>query len=498
MLEPGAPEDPRISHGLLRRPEVLLGLTALVAIAWLVYSWGYIEDDGFIHLEYARSLLDGEGFAFDGRHVYADSSPLWVFALTALGGLGIPLAVATKILSLLGLAGLVAATFRLTTRLANRTAAAGLSLLLALNPFVLHWAFAGMEAVAGAALALCLILLSLELRSPDHPKRTLPLFLVAAALAPLLRYELALLSALAILELVVATHRRAGPRAALRLLALAGLASLPTLLWSLYAWRELGSVLPTTGPAKALPRAELLSNAIKIVVTMMLGFAVPLLVGAAGMFARWRGRARAAATASRHPLLLWLWPLLVLAYYAVSGTAMQTRYAIAPGVALTVAVVGLVPVLGARLRVQFTRVLFAGTALSFIAVDAWMLVPCIQNRTEMVARSRAFDDAIRARVPPERPIAVYGIGQAAFELPHRIVDTGGLTIPSVLEHRGTPKEVRDWALAQGAECFIDGDPVPDGYTIVASSDDPTLGWFFDRSRYDQRVRRTISCQNRIR
>jgi len=481
------------------RPSVLLALTSVVAVVWFVFSWGYIEDDGFIHLEYARSLLGGKGFAFDGRAVFADSSPLWVFALAAVGGLGIPLTIAAKLVCALGLAALIGATYALTTRLlaSHRTAAAVLSLVTSLNPFVLHWAFAGMEAVAGAAVALWLILLSLELQAPGRSKRSLALFLVAAGLAPLLRYELGLLSALAMLQLMVASHRRAGVLEAVRVLALGVLAALPILAWSVYAWLELGSVLPTTGPAKSVAPEELTSNAVKIVGTMLLGFALPIIVGALAAFVHRFSRVEPPSSLSpRIPILLWLWPLLVLGFYGVSGTAMQTRYAIAPGIALTIAAVVVTNRLGSVFRSAAMRTLLAGAAFSFVAVDVWMLIPCIENRIAMVALSHEFNDTIRQRVAPNRPIAVYGIGQAAFELPNRIVDTGGLTLPGLLDHRSAPEEVRKWALAEGAECFIDGDPVPEGFEILASADTLALGWFADRSRYSERARRNISCRVR--
>src|SRR5579862_9650503 len=60
---------------------VLLTLSILWCVLWFIHSWGYWEDDSFIHLEFARSLASGHGFAFNGSVVYGDTAPLWVMLL---------------------------------------------------------------------------------------------------------------------------------------------------------------------------------------------------------------------------------------------------------------------------------------------------------------------------------------------------------------------------------------------------------------------------------
>ena len=55
---------------------LLLALTLLWCLYWFVHSWHYWEDDAFIHLEFARSLAAGRGFAFNGRVVAGDTAPL--------------------------------------------------------------------------------------------------------------------------------------------------------------------------------------------------------------------------------------------------------------------------------------------------------------------------------------------------------------------------------------------------------------------------------------
>lgn len=59
----------------------LYAFVAVWLVAWFIYGYSYWEDDAFIHLEFARSVAEGRGFAFDGLVTYGDTSPLWVLLL---------------------------------------------------------------------------------------------------------------------------------------------------------------------------------------------------------------------------------------------------------------------------------------------------------------------------------------------------------------------------------------------------------------------------------
>src|SRR6266702_838035 len=138
---------------------LLLALSLLWCLLWFVHSWGYWEDDSFIHLEFARSLASGHGFSFNGAVVYGDTSPLWVFLLAATHLLVPDWLTGGKLLALLGtfftLAGVYAFARRLTaagSRSGNFVAA--MVLLLVLNPYFCFWSFSGMETVTAAGLVL--------------------------------------------------------------------------------------------------------------------------------------------------------------------------------------------------------------------------------------------------------------------------------------------------------------------------------------------------------
>ena len=74
VLSPlGARRPATVSSARLSLRSLLPVVVAALAITWLVVSWGYIEDDAFIHIEFAQNLAHGRGFTFDGRHVYGDT-----------------------------------------------------------------------------------------------------------------------------------------------------------------------------------------------------------------------------------------------------------------------------------------------------------------------------------------------------------------------------------------------------------------------------------------
>src|SRR4030095_5326403 len=64
-------------------PALVIGM--ILAAALMGPVRGYLTDDTFIHLQYAKHLAEGRGLVFNaGERVYGCTSPLWV-ALIADG-----------------------------------------------------------------------------------------------------------------------------------------------------------------------------------------------------------------------------------------------------------------------------------------------------------------------------------------------------------------------------------------------------------------------------
>jgi hypothetical protein len=117
------------------------------------------------------------------------------------------------------------------------------------------------------------------------------------------------------------------------------------------------------------------------------------------------------------------------------------------------------------------------------AVVALVVVPHVANK---IAYSRALSREaayLREQIPPDAPVAVFAIGQIAFESNHPLVDVGGITDPSVTPYLGNPDATLRWARARGARYFITGGMPEPGAVRVFAAPAPFIGWTLHRSQY---------------
>jgi hypothetical protein len=201
---------------------VTLPILLLWLLCWVVFSWGAVQDDSFIHLRYAENLLAHHFITYDGVHAnYGASSLLYVSGLAALRGLTtspeLPHA-ASSVMHLLLFGGL-ALLFSRLARVSELAGNCGLALLLLLSaPSAVRWLDDGMETVAAANLAVLLAwLVHKDMHDrgsrSSYGRRYWSRYWGMAALsflAVLLRVEFALLGAAGFLMLTLG--RFAGPR----------------------------------------------------------------------------------------------------------------------------------------------------------------------------------------------------------------------------------------------------------------------------------------------
>src|SRR5271166_653530 len=65
--------------------QVLVLAVPVFVLAWLVWHYRTIYDDGFIYLHVVQQFLAGHGLVYNtGQRVEAFTSPLWVFILSAV------------------------------------------------------------------------------------------------------------------------------------------------------------------------------------------------------------------------------------------------------------------------------------------------------------------------------------------------------------------------------------------------------------------------------
>jgi hypothetical protein len=498
------PEQPRAADGTRY---LLLTISALWCVYWFIHAWHYWEDDAYIHLEFARSVAVGQGFAFNGRIVAGDTAPLWVLLLAAMHSLIANWIVAGKVLTLLGaifgFAGIYAFARRLATQLlpggANFAAAA--VLLIAVNPYTCYWIFSGMEAITAAGLA-CFAALA---ATRDRPAATS--FLTAcllAGLAPLLRPEMIFLTALLAVPIFGQWRRlRAITSASQFGLLVAGLvlAAAPLALWSLYSFHAFGHVLPNTNAAKrAGPNQSVVTRLISI---YSIGF--PLIVGgvlagiAAIVFRAARVRnsfrtalaealhptppASAASPLSSLPLSGWIficWFAIATVFYIVNHTYVQTRYILVPAPGLIIVIL----VQCFRFSKLGGRAVYGLALIGAIGVSGIVVHPLIRNKGLNCIASQDLALFIRNQIPPDAPVATYVIGQLAFVSQHAIVDTGGIVQPESIPYlRAHPGETAQWAASVGAQYYTDSRSPEPGATAVYTGSFPFIGWTFHPSLY---------------
>jgi len=127
-------------------PVLVIGALWAAHAAW--FYW--VCDDAFISFRYARQLLDGNGLVFNpGERVEGYTNLLWVLEVALLGAVGVPMPLASILLSALctlGCVWIVIELMRSTPFPSMRgLAVASALLMLALNRNVAVWTTSGLE-----------------------------------------------------------------------------------------------------------------------------------------------------------------------------------------------------------------------------------------------------------------------------------------------------------------------------------------------------------------
>ena len=498
---PQRPAGPTPSAARIATP-VLLVASVLWCAYWFLHAWNYWEDDAYIHLEFARSLASGLGFAFNGQVVAGDTAPLWVVLLAAMHALLPDWLVAGKLLTVFGaafgLAGFFAFSRRMAQWLSSPAAAifpAAMVFLIVVNPYSCYWIFSGMEPIAAAGLA-CFAVLCATQQQPRAATFLTGCFL--AGIAPLVRPEMLFLTLLLVIPLVGqwrCIRSTESTTSAATFVAGLFLIAAPFLLWSLYSLHAFGHLLPNTNAAKrAGPQDSVVLHLIWI---YSLGLPLLLCGALAGLIylAARPSRVRdsiARATASIYmptgthdlptlPLAGWLfilWALINTVFYIANHTYVQTRYIFITAPALTIILVAAALKASEHLgRVLYTAGLAASLLVSLVTVR-----PFIHNKGVncLVTRDLAF--FMRDHLPPHAPVAVYSIGEVAFYSQHPLIDTGGITRPDAIPYLTDPARQYLWARSQGAQYVIGVKPEP-AATLAFSEPQKFIGWTLQTSKY---------------
>ncbi len=425
----------------------------LIALALLIPYAAYLTDDSFIHFQFAKHLLRGEGFAFNsGEPTYGATSPLWVLLLAA-AGLFVPNAGATPdVTAAMPPLGWIAkgwgALFTLLAvvwcgRVARRLGwdpRAGLLLaaFAAFHAWSSRWAVSGME----TPLAFFLVLVSLDALAATlldgRPAWPAGAALAGAALA---RPESLLLAAMGAGAIALA-GKGAGGRLPSRLGSFAAGFAIPYGAWLVAAWMFFHRLLPNTSGAKAgawldLDRAiGTLRDSIRIVLSAEL---VPVAVAVVALALGGGERLRRLEPGRRaFWLLVALWPLALIGSFALTGVQVVSRYLIvATPCVLLLGVVSLRHLTGS----SASRARAAGVAsLLFVALHAAeglyvtfrVSAPAAREHTRgLLASLGGIGLWARQNTPPGTLFAVADFGAFGYYSDRPVLDLYGLVTPAM-------------------------------------------------------------------
>jgi uncharacterized membrane protein YozB (DUF420 family) len=319
------------------RSRALLLVLLIVAAAALLPFLEYLTDDSFIHMVFAKHLVQGKGYSFNaGEPTYGATSPLWVFLLALAGkllpiGIKAPsdpwsmpaLAWVAKAYGLFFHLATIAILVLLGKRLGwGDKTSLGVGVLMAVQAWAARWSISGMETpLATALVALSLYGLAGVLIH-GRPGWKTGLCLGLAALA---RPECMMLAGIAILAVWMGAERRS--RRALEILAGSAIVILP---WLITAWNWFHTMLPNTAAAKAGAWVKpglfvaTLHAALQIELSAdALPLALFVLVLAFGSRAT-------ALPGTKGRRLFWfvcaVWPSLLVLSFALGGVQVVSRY----------------------------------------------------------------------------------------------------------------------------------------------------------------------------
>jgi hypothetical protein len=456
-----------------------LAVALLLAMALMWPVRGYVTDDTFIHLQYARHLAEGRGFTFNGdEHVYGSTSPLWVSLIAdgiAVGFDGLKTARVLGGAATLWSVVLFLQLLRRSLRLPVLRALA--TVVWAGHPWMIRWSLSGMETPLAVALVLAGFVAFTEgLQWGSRPVRTGALW----ALAALTRPEAVFLLLLWFVFLVIDTDSREGVR---RLIA----GSLPPAFiyggWLLFSRLYFGTFWPNTLAAKTAGGVgwayvfDTLTRQVKIVAASDAVLAGALLAAFVFGGARlWPSRPQA------QRLLPWVWVGAVPVLYVMRGVPVLSRY-----------LVPLMPVL-AWLAWRSVERWWAGeepvpaqnrgASVLGVALATLALVQGLFLYTNAVLpQVRSFSAGLRqslipwgqwfqAHTPAGASIASPDIGALGYYSRRKVVDLAGLVTPRMvpLLEKETPEDlVANFSFAAVARPEYLVDRAPRAYDLVSRS-----------------------------
>jgi hypothetical protein len=411
----------------------------LLLVVFLVPLAGGFTDDGFIHIQYARNLIERGEYSFNpGEVSFGTTSPLWVMELAALGsffGDREALITLSRVLSWVsGFAAIVVLYLVVLAFGARRWTAALASLTFAADAWFARWTALSMETSTAVLTVLLMILASVNACRSNRSAAYLGLTMV---LASLVRPEVYLAFPVYLLSLLLRRRDLNGRCVWTTVLVFAVLIA----PWLVFAKFYIGSFLPNTAGAKSggmvldpLTFLRKLDPVVKIV-----GSTQALTVLAALVAIVVKGRKSRLFSPPMRFLLLWVVALPVA--YVVFDIQILSRYLLLVTPLMCVAGwIAVEELLGMRVASALGRASMCALAAAMILINAVfyfkiVLPPSRAFSYDLTHNMRSVAEYVRDHSEKDAVVAAADIGYLAFYSNRRVLDLGGLVEPLTGELR---------------------------------------------------------------
>lgn len=390
----------------------------------------YLIDDAFIHLTFARNIIDGKGFTFNGGEpTYGVTAPLWTLLLAGAGKVvGVdPLMV--KVLSGL-LGGLtIVFWFRLARGVGLSPYWSSLGAMIwGFNAFLGRWSASGME----TPLALLLLILAFDAQWRER----WGLAGIWCGLATLTRPEVFGLGVLFSFEALTRRNRKG----AVVLFSLFLLSLMP---WYLYAYFTFHTLTPNPALIKmnvgVASLADLAVNLYRTTGVLFLGNGVEIVIAGAGVIVLLTRRGGVNPWWGRLVALLIVWALFPPVFFLVKGVFVQSRYLL---LSFPPILLGAMLVLQAisqhfpsRMAHRWAIGLVSLLVVWQLMVTQFMLLPHIERFKVTMNVLRDFGQELQSSTPQNTLVAVGDVGAVGYYSARPILDLEGLVTRSIIPLR---------------------------------------------------------------
>jgi hypothetical protein len=420
----------------VERIGLAVALALTLALMWPVR--GYLTDDTFIHLQYARHLAHGEGIVFNrGERVYGCTSPLWV-ALIADGiGFGLDGLGVARVLGAFATLASVALFLQLMRRtIATPGLRALATVAWAGHAWMLRWSVSGMETPLAVAFTLAGFVAFTEGKQwGARPVRTGALW----GLACLARPELVLLVTLWSMALIIDAKNRDGiRRMVFGILPPAAIYG----SWLAFAKLYFGTFWPLTLSAKAaggddpIAKLQALWRQVRIIGSTEGVLLVVMIL--ALLFASHRIWQRRVTGVSLVP---WMWIVTLPALYVARGVQPVSRYLLVllPVVAWLAWYTAETWWRGEANSPAPRRVVTLGAIVALLALGQNLAIYRLAVVPQVVTFTRGLEQSLipwgrwfARHTSPDAVIATPDIGAIGYFSGRRVLDLSGLVTPQMI------------------------------------------------------------------